>query len=70
MIERKTYHFRIYYITDDHRIIREIARKFKTQVSVNYESRIDTDEVGAGLLKETEKRGFIRIRTIISNVKQ
>lgn len=29
---------------------------------VNGESRINTDEKGAALLRETERRGFIKIR--------
>lgn len=62
MAEQKNYRFRIYYLTDSHPIIREIARKFRTQVSVNYESWIHTDDVGAELLRETERRGFIKIR--------
>lgn len=30
---------------------------------VNGESRINTDEKGAALLRETEKRGFVKIRS-------
>jgi hypothetical protein len=56
------YHFRIYYLTKDTQAIRRIKEKFSTNVSVNGESRIKTDEQGAALLKETEKRGFIKIR--------
>lgn len=56
------YHFRIYYLTKDAETIRRIKDKFNTNVSVNGESRIKTDEKGAALLRETEKRGFIKIR--------
>lgn len=56
------YHFRIYYLTKDTEAIRRIKEKFNTNVSVNGESRIKTDEQGAALLRETERRGFIKIR--------
>ena len=56
------YHFRIYYLTKDTLTIRRIKDKFNTSVSVNGESMIKTDENGASLLRETEKRGFIKIR--------
>ena len=56
------YHFRIYYLTKDTITIRRIKDKFNTSVSVNGESMIKTDEKGAALLRETEKRGFIKIR--------
>lgn len=55
-------HFRIYYLTRDMAVIRKIADKFRTFVSVNYESKITTDKQGAELLFETERRGFIKIR--------
>ena len=55
-------HFRIYYLTKDTETIRKIKDKFNTNVSVNGESIIKTDENGAALLRETEKRGFIKIR--------
>lgn len=57
------YHFRIYYLTKDIDIIRKIKEKFSTTITVNYESYITTDRVGADLLIETEKRGFIKIRS-------
>lgn len=57
------YHFRIYYLTKDNEIIKRIKNKFSTYATVNGESYIITDEQGALLLEETEKRGFIRIRT-------
>lgn len=57
------YHFRIYYLTKDTQAIRKIKERFNTNVSVNGESKIKTDEKGAALLKETEKRGFIKIRS-------
>ena len=57
------YHFRIYYLTKDTQAIRKIKERFNTNVSVNGESRIKTDEKGAALLRETERRGFIKIRS-------
>jgi hypothetical protein len=57
------YHFRIYYLTKDTETIRKIKERFNTNVSVNGESRIKTDENGAALLRETERRGFIKIRS-------
>lgn len=62
MEERKNYRFRVYYLTKDTIAIRSIKEKFKTTVSVNGESWIETDEHGAGLVKELEKRGFVKIR--------
>lgn len=56
------YHFKIYYLTRDIEIIKKIKEKFSTIVSVNCESDITTDEHGAFLLEETERRGIIRIR--------
>ena len=56
------YRFRIYYLTKDTQTIRKIKDKFRTSVSVNGESWINTDAVGAELLWETERRGFIKIR--------
>ena len=56
------YHFRIYYITKDTQIIRKIKERFRTYVSVNGESIIKTDAEGAELIRETERRGFIKIR--------
>lgn len=57
------YHFRIYYLTKNTQAIRKIKERFNTNVSVNGESRIKTDEKGAALLRETERRGFIKIRS-------
>lgn len=56
------YHFRIYYRTKDTQIIRKIKERFRTYVSVNGESTIRTDAEGAELVRETERRGFIKIR--------
>ena len=56
------YHFRIYYLTKDTETIRKIKERFNTNVSVNGESKIKTDEKGAALLRETERIGFIKIR--------
>jgi hypothetical protein len=58
------YLFRIYYLDKRPEIVRNIKEKFKTIVSVNYESEIRTDEKGKWLLEETERRGFIKIREI------
>lgn len=58
------YLFRIYYLDKRTEIVRNIKEKFKTIVSVNYESEIRTDEKGKWLLEETERRGFIKIREI------
>ena len=59
---RMSYHFRIYYLTRNVSIINNIKNKFSTIVSVNMESYITTDDYGAFLLEETERRGFITIR--------
>lgn len=59
---RKNYHFRIYYLVNDSDIIKLIAEKFHSYVSVNYESKITTDEEGAELIIELERRKFIKIR--------
>lgn len=56
------HHFRIFYLTRDVEIIKKIKEKFSTIISVNCESDITTDEHGAFLLEETERRGIIRIR--------
>ena len=56
------YKIRIYYITKYITLINRIKEKFSTIVSVNCESDITTDEHGAFLLEETERRGIIRIR--------
>lgn len=59
---RKNYHFRVYYLVRDMEVIRLIADKFGAYVSVNYESKIVTDAEGAELVRELEKRKFIKIR--------
>lgn len=64
------YHFRIYYLVKDYAVLRKIKEKFSTTISVNYESYITTDKVGADLLFETEKRGFIKIRSYGRNNKE
>lgn len=58
------YLFKIYYLDKRPEIVRSIKEKFRTIVSVNYESEIKTDENGKRLLEETERRGFIKIREI------
>lgn len=64
MIRHMDYLFRIYYLDKRTEIVRNIKEKFKTIISVNYESEIRTDEKGKWLLEETERRGFIKIREI------
>ena len=46
----------------DSEVIRAIKNKLRTDVSVNGESRFDTDGEGAELVRELERRRFIRIR--------
>jgi hypothetical protein len=58
------YLFRIYYLDKRPEIVRNIKEKFKTIVSVNYESEVRTDKKGKWLLEETERRGFIKIRDL------
>lgn len=58
------YIIRIYILTSNPNILRRIKERFNTIVSVNGESYINTDEVGKGLLIETERRGTIKIRGI------
>ena len=62
MTDQTHYHFRIYYLTKDTDKIRKIKDKFNTNVSVNGESIIRTDAQGAALIRETERRGIIKIR--------
>ena len=57
------YYFRIYYLIPTREIMHKFKERFNTNVSVNGESRIKTDEKGATLLRETERRGFIKIRS-------
>ena len=49
-------------MTKDTDKIRKIKDKFNTNVSVNGESIIRTDAKGAALIRETERRGIIKIR--------
>ena len=56
-------YFRIYYLIPTREIMHKFKERFNTNVSVNGESRIKTDEKGAALLRETERRGFIKIRS-------
>lgn len=56
------YHFRIYYLVRDSSVIRAIKNKLRTYVSVNGESEVDVDESGAELVRELERRRFIKIR--------
>lgn len=62
MAERKNYHFRFYYLVKDSAVIRAIKDKLRTSVSVNGESNVDVDEEGAELVRELERRKFIKIR--------
>lgn len=55
-------HFRIYYLVKDSEVIRAIKNKLRTYVSVNGESSFDTDGEGAELVRELERRRFIKIR--------
>lgn len=57
------YHFRFYYLVRDTAIIRKIKDKFRTSVSVNGESNVVVNEEGAELVRELERRGFIKIRS-------
>lgn len=63
------YHFRIYYLTKDTSAIRRIKERFRTTVSVNGESVFTTDAEGAGLVWETERRGFIKVRNYESRTR-
>ena len=56
------YHFRFYYLVRDSVVIRKIKEKFNTYVSVNGESKVTVNADGAELVKELERRGFIKIR--------
>lgn len=56
------YHFRIYYLVKDMDVIRAIADKLRTYVSVNYESVVIADEELAETIRELARRRFIRIR--------
>ena len=56
------YHFRFYYLVRDITVIRKIQDKFGTTVSVNGESHVKVDAEGAELVRELERRGFIKIR--------
>ena len=60
--DQTTCHFRIYYLVKDSEVIRAIKNKFHTIVSVNGESWIETDDEGAELVRELERRRFIKIR--------
>ena len=56
------YHFRFYYLVRDSVVIRKIKEKFNTYVSVNGESKVTVNADGAELVRELERRGFIKIR--------
>lgn len=60
--DRMNFHFRIYYLVKDSEVIRAIKNKLHTIVSVNGESWVDTDGEGAELVRELERRRFIKIR--------
>jgi len=54
----------IYWITEDAESIRRIREKFNLppDITVNGETPAEIREEDIPLLKETEKRGFLRIR--------
>ena len=56
------YYFRIYYLIPTNEVMRKFKERFNTTVSVNGESRIDTNEEGRKLLLESERRKYIKIR--------
>jgi hypothetical protein len=56
------YHFRFYYLVRDSVVIRKIKDKFRITVSVNGESNVRVNTEGAELVRELERRGFIKIR--------
>lgn len=60
--DRMNFHFRIYYLVKDSEVIRVIKNKLRTIVSVNGESWVDTDDDGAELVRELERRKFVKIR--------
>ena len=59
---QKNYLFRIYYLVKDSQVIRAIKNKFRTDVNVNGESRVSVDGEGAEMVRELERRRFIKIR--------
>ena len=60
--DQMAYHFRFYYLVRDSAVIRKIKDKFNTSVSVNGESKVTVNEEYAELVRELERRGFIKIR--------
>lgn len=56
------YRFRFYYLVRETDVIRKIKNKFNTSVSVNGESSVTVNAEGAELVRELERRGFIKIR--------
>lgn len=58
------YKIRIYYLRNESFVYEKFKDRFHTIVSVNGESTIYTDEVGKGLIVESERRGFIKIREL------
>ena len=56
------YYFRIYYLIPTREVICKFKERFNCIVSVNGESHIYTNGTGKGLLLESEKRGYIKIR--------
>lgn len=59
---QKNYLFRIYYLVKDSQVIRAIKNKLRTDVNVNGESRVSVDADGAEMVRELERRRFIKIR--------
>ena len=55
-------YFRIYYLIPTREIMHKFKERFNCNVSVNGESHIYTDDKGKGLLLESERRKYIKIR--------
>ena len=48
----------------DSQVIRAIKNKFRTDVNVIGESRVSVDAAGAEMVRELERRRFIKIRDL------
>lgn len=57
------HYFRIYYLIPKRGIMAKFKEMFNCIVSVNGESHIYTDDKGKELLLESERRGYIKIRS-------
>lgn len=58
------WYIRIYYLVCFRNTLARFKERFRTTVSVNYESKIYTDDEGKALLEESERKGFIKIREV------